>query len=124
MASVNKDSRYVNEKVARYDYRDGSRPLVTFRVIDREIPAGAHLHTLIATDTLDGLAMNYLGSGEFWWMIADLNPGVYLWNTEDYIGQQIWVPPKRSAIANVRIIDRRVIDLGTVRPSLYVGGHD
>jgi len=116
------DSRYNKEKSFPAPFRGETRSAITFRKIDREIPAGSVLHTIKETDALDGIAFRYLGAGEYWWYIADLNPQVDPWDLGNYIGVKIWIPPIHKATAKRRVTQRLVVNLSESSPSAYMLG--
>jgi hypothetical protein len=115
-----KDSRYRGESVFPHRFRDAVRVALTFREIPRDPPEGSVLHTLKAGDTLDLLAHVHLGSGEFWWVIADVNPHIEPMDLRNYIGEEIIIPPKSAVTSRLSIatLTRVVVDETT--PSAYV----
>lgn len=116
------DSRYNKEKSFPAPFRGEVRTAITFRKINREIPAGSFLYTIKETDTLDMLAYRYFGMGEYWWYLADLNPHVEPWDLGNYVGTQIWIPPVHKATANQRITQKVVVNIPESSPSAYMLG--
>lgn len=89
--SVFENSRYVKTFVYPRRFRDIVRNTLTFREIDRTIPAGSILHTVTETDRIDNLSYQYYGTPDYWWYILDKNPGVDPLGLP--VGKQIWIPP-------------------------------
>ena len=89
--SVFEGSRY--EKVFVYPrrFRDFVRNTLTFREIDRTVPAGSILHTVTETDRIDNISYQYYGTPDYWWYIVDKNPGVDPLDLP--VGKQLWIPP-------------------------------
>lgn len=117
-----RDSRYNKEKSLDTVFRGGIRRQLTLRDIDRSVPTGSRQYTLKQSDTLDILAYVFLGNGEYWWAIADLNPHVEPWDLGRYVGTQIWIPPMNKALGRIKISQRATFDLNDLTPSAYVIG--
>ncbi|HOP40233.1 MAG TPA: hypothetical protein PLI53_04250 [Geobacteraceae bacterium] len=92
--SVFEKSRYEKTFVYPRRFKDMVRNTLTFREIDRAVPAGSILHTVIETDRIDNLSYQYYGTPDYWWYILDKNPGVD--PLELPVGEQIWIPPAPS----------------------------
>lgn len=89
--SVFEGSRY--EKVFVYPrrFRDFVRNTLTFREIDRAVPAGSILHTVTETDRIDNISYLYYSTPDYWWYILDKNPGFDALDLP--VGKQLWIPP-------------------------------
>jgi len=92
--SVFEKSRYEKTFVYPRRFKDAVKNTLTFREIDRAVPAGSILHTVTETDRIDNLSYQYYGTPDYWWYILDKNPGVD--PLELPVGEQIWIPPAPS----------------------------
>jgi len=89
--SVFEGSRYENVFVYTRRFRNFVRNTLTFREIDRVVPTGSILHTVMETDRIDNISYQYYGTPDYWWRILDKNPGIDPLDLT--IGKQIWIPP-------------------------------
>ncbi len=85
-------SRYENVCVYNRSFGGSIRNTLTFREIDRDVPDGSILHTIIETDRIDNISYHYYGSPDYWWFILDKNPGIDPLDLP--VGKQIWIPPQ------------------------------
>jgi hypothetical protein len=91
MMSVFEGSRYEKAFVYARRFRGFARNTLTFREIDRALPAGSILHTVTETDRIDNISYQYYGTPDHWWRILDRNPGVDPLDLP--VGKQLWIPP-------------------------------
>ena len=89
--SVFEGSRYEKAFVYTMRFRDFVRNTLTFREIDRTVPSGSILHTVMETDRIDNISYQYYGTPDYWWLILDKNPGVDALDLP--VGKQLWIPP-------------------------------
>ena len=89
--SVFEGSRYEKVLVYTRRFRDFVRNTLTFREIDRAVPAGSILHTVMETDRIDNISYQYYSTPDYWWYILDRNPGVDALDLP--VGKQLWIPP-------------------------------
>ena len=90
-------SRYFGLDMVAEDGRVSlaQRPLVT----PKSYPDGL-VHTLVAGETLDQLAVRYYGREDVWWRIADANPGRFPFDWTP--GETLVIPPIRVATRTPR----------------------
>lgn len=48
-------------------------------------------HTVVEGDTIDGIALTYYGTSQYWWVIMDANPK-YIFPTDISIGDSLLIP--------------------------------
>ena len=72
-------------------FRDFARNTLTFRELDRAVPAGSVLHTVTEADRIDNISYQYYGTPDYWWYILDRNPSIDPLDLP--VGKQLWIPP-------------------------------
>lgn len=69
-------SRYQDQRVATLDFPDKSARQMVLRDTVPFAEDAARLHVWVETDRIDQVAEKYLGSGDRWWSVMDVNPEV------------------------------------------------
>jgi nucleoid-associated protein YgaU len=74
------NSRYANSQVVVANDLDGNDIQAIVPSVQAAYTFTATLYQVAANDTLPNLANTYYGDPTLWWVIADANPEVLLWD--------------------------------------------